>query len=171
MRSTKLQRGATLLEALFAMSVLMVGAAGATGLQRQAMFYMADSRQATRAGAIAQDLTTQIELWDYDDPRLANTTTTNDASPMDGLNVDVPAVLPDHGEADLGATWTGLPVDTLAANGMERYWSVAYVDDANGNGQPDAVRVAVIVRWRPGGATFWRTATFFVVKPNPADFL
>lgn len=174
MRSKRLQRGATLIEAMIAMGVLMVGAAGAAGLQRQSMFFMADSRQATRAGAFAQDLAAQIELWQYDDPRLSNTATTNDADPADGFELDAPTIAPDHGEADLtlgGTTWTGLPNELLLANGMERYWNVAYVDDSNTNGRPDAVRVTVIVRWRPGGAGSWRSAAFFVVKPNPADFL
>lgn len=174
MRSKRLQRGATLIEAMIAMGVLMLGAAGAATLQRQSMFFMADARQATRAGAIAQDMVAQIALWDYADARLANTTTANDADPTLGLEDDVPAVAPDHAEADLtlgGTTWTGLPNDTLLANGMQRYWSVSYGDDANGNGVPDAVRVTVIVRWRPAGARSWRYTTFFVVKPNPADFL
>lgn len=174
MRSKRLQRGATLIEAMIAMGVLLVGAAGAASLQRQAMFYMADSRQATRAGAFAQDMVAQIELWEYTDPRLANTSTSNDANPTDGLELDTPPVPPDHGEADLtmsGTTWTGLPAALLQDNGMQRFWSVAYVDDANGNGTPDAARVTVIVRWRPGGATTWRYASFYVVKPNPADFL
>ena len=67
------QRGATLIEAMIAMGVLMLGAAGAAGMQRQSMYFMADSRQATRAGAFAQDLASQVELWEYDDPRLVNT--------------------------------------------------------------------------------------------------
>jgi Tfp pilus assembly protein PilV len=173
-RSQRHQRGATLLEAMVAMAVLMLGAAGAASLQRQSTFFMADARQASRASAFAQDLVAQIELWEYTDARLANTTTANDANPTDGLELDVPPVAPDHGEADLslgGVAWTGLPGDLLAANGMERYWSVSYPDDANANGTPDAVRVTVIVRWKPAGATAWRVATFFVVKPNPADFL
>ncbi len=168
------QRGATLIEAMIAMGVLMLGAAGAAGLQRQSMYFMADSRQATRAGAFAQDLASQVELWEYDDPRLVNTDAGNDANPTEGLELDAPAVTPDHGEADLtlgGTTWTGLPAALLTDNGMERYWNVSYADDSNANGVPDAARVAVIVRWRPGGATTWRFATFFVVKPNPADFL
>ena len=174
MSSKRLQRGATLLEAMVAMAVLMLGAAGAASLQRQSSYFMADAREATRASAFAQDLVAQIELWDYTDPRLANTSTTNDASPTDGFEFDSTSsgfVAPDHGEADLGATWTGLPQQLLLDNGMERYWNVSYGDDSNANGVPDAVRVTVVVRWRPAGATFWRYTTFIVVKPNPADFL
>lgn len=174
MHSQRLQRGATLLEAMIAMAVLMLGAAGAASLQRQSTYFMADARQATRAGAFAQDLVAQVELWDYTDPRLANTSTANDATPADGLEFDAPAVAPDHGEADLtlgGTTWTGLPQELLLDNGMERYWSVSYLDDANANGTPDAVRVSIMVRWKPAGAGTWRHTTFFTVKPNPADFL
>jgi type II secretory pathway pseudopilin PulG len=185
----RLQRGATLLEAMIAMGVLLIGAAGLIGLQRQSMFLLADSREATRAAAFAQDLATQIELWDYSDPRLVNTNTANDADPTAGFESDTPTQPPDHGEADLivggdRTTWTGLPVngvdpvavvDPNLSNGkIERYWNVSYVDDVNGNGIWDSVRVAIIVRWKPAGRGAdgtWRVAAFFVVKPNPAEML
>ena len=175
--SKRLQRGATLLEAMIAMGVLLVGAAGLIGLQRQTMLFMADSRQATRAACFAQDLASQIELWDYADTRLANTNTANDADPTAGMETDVGSsswVTPDHSDAEIPDTdpnWTGLKSDMLVANGMERYWNVSSGDDLNANGVADALRVAIIVRWRPGGARSWRYATFFVVKPNPADML
>jgi len=172
MRHTRLQRGATLIEAVAAMAVLMVGAAGLVGLQRQSTFFMGDSRRTTRAAAFAQDLANQIELWDYTDPRLANTDTSNDADLGDSAfqfeQLSTPPA--DHGEADLtlgGTVWTGLPSGLMDANGMERFWNVAYLDDYNANGTPDAVRVAVIVRW-PHGAG-WRRTVFMVTKVNPGD--
>jgi Tfp pilus assembly protein PilV len=171
MRS-RFQRGATLIEAVVAMGVLMVGAAGLVGLQRQGTFFMGDSRRTTRAAAFAQDLANQIELWDYTDPRLANADTANDADIGDAaFQFEQLAAPPaDHGEADLtlgGTTWTGLPSDLLEANGMQRYWNVSYPDDYNGNGIPDAARVAVIVRWQHGSG--WRRTVFMVTKVNPGD--
>jgi Tfp pilus assembly protein PilV len=176
MTHTRRQRGSTLLEAMIAMGVLMVGAAGLVGLQTQSTFFMGDSRRTTRASAFAQDLLNQIELWDYTDPRLANRVTDNDLDLGDSagafqLSADpIAASLADHGEADLtlgGTTWTGLPQDLLLANGMERYWNVSYVDNYNGNDAVDAVRIAVIVRWRAGAS--WRRAVFMGTKINPAD--
>jgi Tfp pilus assembly protein PilV len=185
----RLQRGSTLLEAMVAMAVLLTGAAGLVGLQRQTNFLMSDARQATRAAAFAQDLAAQIELWEYTDPRLSNTNLTNDADPTSGLEMACPAVAPDHAdgdkEPDAQHKWTGLPTQQLTDAGMERYWSVSYGDDGNANAIPDAVRVTVIVRWHPNsvGAVVcppdathpnfggWRYTTFMVVKPNPADYL
>ncbi len=177
MRTGRHQRGSTLLEAMIAMGVLMLGAAGLVGLQRQSNFFMGDSRRTTRASMFAQDLVNQIELWDYDDPRLANRTTSNDADLGDSAaamslasSVDpVAANLADYGEADLGATWVGLPKDLLDANQMERFWNVADGPDANGNNVPDSKRVAVIVRWQAGAS--WRRTVFMVTKVNTGDML
>lgn len=185
MRTSRRQRGAGLLEAMIAMGVIMVGAAGLIGLSRQSTFLMADSRKTTRAAAFAQDLVNQIELWDFDDPRLVNAVPDNDADVGDGafaLQVsDDPLAdkLVDHGEDDLkagGKEWAGLPSGLLTANGMQRFWSVTYLDDYNLNGVPDAIRVAVIIRWpvaakdpaKPVGS-LWRRLVFTTVKINPGD--
>jgi Tfp pilus assembly protein PilV len=177
MRTGRHQRGSTLLEAMIAMGVLMLGAAGLVGLQRQSNFFMGDSRRTTRASMFAQDLVNQIELWDYTDPRLVNRTTSNDADLGDSAgamslpsSVDpVAADLADYGEADLGAAWGGLPRDLLDANQMERYWNVADGTDANGNNVPDCKQVAVIVRWQAGAG--WRRTVFMVTKVNTGDML
>jgi type II secretory pathway pseudopilin PulG len=167
---TRLQRGSTLIEAMAAMAVLMIGAAGLVGMQKQSTFFLADARRTTRATAIAQDLLNQIELWDYTDPRLANTNTANDADVGDSAGLFETQATPpfDHAEADLGAGWPGVPTSVLTANRMERYWNVSYsLDDFNGNGVPDAVRIAVIVRWQVG--TSWRKFVMVSTKVNPAD--
>lgn len=175
MRTKRQQRGSTLLEAMIAMGVLMIGASGLVGLQRQSNFFMGDSRRTTRASMFAQDLVNQIELWDYEDPRLSNASSTNDADVGDSQEAmaytadPVASGLADHGEADLGAGWVGMPRDLLVANGMERYWNVADGDDTNGNGLVDAKRIAVIIRWRAG--TSWRRSVFMVTKINTADSL
>ncbi len=175
MRTKRFQRGTSLLEAMFALGVLMLGAAGLVGLQKQTTHFMGDSRRTTRAAMFAQDLVNQIELWDYDDPRLANASVTNDADLGDSAEALAISQKPlddglvDHGEADLGAGWNGLPAELLVANGMERYWSVADGDDANGNGVVDAKRIAVIIRWQAGPS--WRRMVFMITKINPGDAL
>ena len=172
MRSKRLQRGATLIEAIIAMGVLVIGTTGMVALHRQGTFLVSDARRVTRATQFAQDLVNQIELWDYTDPRLANADKTNDADLGDSTyqyeRVGTPNA--DHGEADLtlaGTTWTGLPSTLLQANGMERYWNVANPDDENANGVPDAARIAVIVRWPAGRG--WHRIVLMTTKVNPAD--
>jgi Tfp pilus assembly protein PilV len=174
-RRSRNERGFSIVENMLAMAVLFIGAAGVVGVQRQSGIFLGDARKITRAAAYANDLATQIQLWDFDDPRLANPNVANDADVGDSSfqfqALETPPF--DHGEADLvagGKVWTGLSVDFLQANGMERYWNVSYTDvDTNGNAIPDAVRVAVIVRWRSDGA--WRRIVVPVVKVNPAERL
>jgi type II secretory pathway pseudopilin PulG len=168
-RTLRNQRGTTLVEALVAMTILLVAAAGTLGLQLQGVRMDSDARHITRATAIAQDLIDQIALWPYTDPRLANATTANDATYADPNAAFEAAGAPpaDHDETHLalgGTNWLGIP--TLDS-GYERYWNVAYPDDANGNGTADAVRVAVIVRW-PVGAGF-RRVVLISTKANPLD--
>jgi len=175
MRTRNAQRGTTLLEAMIAMGVLMIGAAGLVGLQRQANFFMGDSRRTTRASMFAQDLVNQIELWDYDDPRLANSSSSNDNDVGDATQAlafsadPVADGLADHGEADLATNWAGLTRELLDANQMQRFWNVADGADANGNGVPDFKRIAVIIRWSAGAS--WRRTVFMVTKINTADML
>jgi Tfp pilus assembly protein PilV len=172
-RRPRTHRGVTILENMLAMAVLLIGATGVAGVQRQSTLFLGDARKITRAAAFAGDLASQIQLWEFDDPRLANADAANDADLGDStfqfLVLDTPPA--DHGEADLtlaGRVWTGLPGELLVANGMERYWNVSYDNvDSNGNAIPDAVRVAVIVRWRAAGA--WRRIVVPVVKVNPAE--
>jgi Tfp pilus assembly protein PilV len=165
-------RGVTIVEALVSLAILTIGATGLVGMHRQSQVYLGDSLRMFRATAVAQDLISQIETWSFDDPRLANRTTANDADLGDsayafGTQANPPA---DYLEADLtagGLAWNGMARSVLENNGMERFWNVAYIDDQNGNGVPDAVRVAVIVRWPQGAG--WRRVVFVTVKPNPAE--
>jgi prepilin-type N-terminal cleavage/methylation domain-containing protein len=172
----RLQRGMTMIENMMAMSLLLIGATGGIAINRQSQQFLGDARKITRASAIAGDLATQIELWDFDDPRLANPNPANDLdvgdSALNFQRLDAPPF--DHGEADLdagGRVWTGLPAKNdpiLGANGMERYWNVSFDNtDFNTNGVPDCMRIAVIVRWRSEGG--WRRIVVPIVKVNPAE--
>ncbi len=165
-------RGFTLIESMVAVVVLLIGALGVMGLARQGEKLNADGRRVMHATALAQDLVANIDLWNYGDVRLANTVPDNDNDIGDGAFQYENATVPphDHGEADLtagGAPWLGVPAASLADGGYERYWNVSEGDDWNGNGIPDARRIAVIVRW-PQGAGF-RRIVLFTSKANPAD--
>ncbi len=170
MRRSTTQRGLTLVEALVAMAVLVIGATGMVGLNRQGIRLNADGRRMTKAVTVAQDLLGQVELWAYDDPRLANRTAANDQDYADDANVfEGTSFDADHAEADLtagGTEWLGMPTAALVAGGYERYWNVSELDDQNGNGIPDGRRIAVIVRW-PQGAGF-RRIVLHAAKLNPA---
>jgi prepilin-type N-terminal cleavage/methylation domain-containing protein len=165
------QRGMSLVEVMVAVALLVIAATGIAQMTGQGIKLNADSRRITRATAIAQDLLGQIQTWDYDDPRLSNTTGSNDQDYGDGSqSFETPAgFTADHGEADLtlnGLDWNGLPAAALAAGSYERYWNVAELDDTNSNGTADGKRIAVIVRWPHG--TLFRRIVVYAAKVNPS---
>ncbi len=173
MRTGASERGTTLLEAMMATAVLLVGALGAIAAHSMGLQANADARKLTRASAIAQDLVDQISLWPWGDPRLANVNTANDADLGDtagAFESDPPPA--DHGEADLTSGDLGFTGLTLAeiqdGTRFERYWNVAYRDDRDGDGIADLVRVAVVVRWPLGDGRYRRIVTF-TAKYNPAE--
>lgn len=173
LQGTRPARGFTLLETVIAMAVLLIGSTGLLGLHRVGTRMNADARVMTRATAIAQDLANQVQLWRYDDPRLVNTTTSNDAKYSDpDFDFERTGFVFDHEEPELDADtvlhpWGGLPHAGVQGLGFTRYWNVAEVDDVNGLGTPDAKRVAVIVRWDQGGGA--RRVVLLVTVPNPGN--
>ena len=162
-------RGTTLIEAMIALALLLGAALGLVGLNMAGVRMNASARRVGRATALAQDLVTQIQTWDYTDVRLANTNVGNDADIADGALAYQGATAPasDHTDDELDASYLGLPTAAARAQGFQRYWNVATPDDANGNGTPDCARVAVIVRWQDGLA--WRRIVLVTAKINPAD--
>jgi prepilin-type N-terminal cleavage/methylation domain-containing protein len=169
--------GFTLLEVLLAASILLIGAVGMLSLHVHGLRLEGDSRRITRATAIAQDMMDQIAIWPWGDPRLG-TATSLDAGPLATLGDPTRAfeasTPPTASFSDAsgglttgGTTWNGIPLSTTQAAGYERYWNVAYVDDSNGNGTPDAVRIAVIVRY-PVTLGF-RRVVLLGTKTNPAE--
>jgi prepilin-type N-terminal cleavage/methylation domain-containing protein len=174
---TRQTRGFTLLETVLAMAVLLIGATGMVGLHMQGLRMEGDARRITRATAIAQDLMDQISTWPWGDPRLGTAT---------GIDTSMLATLGDPGFAyersttptasfsdasggltQGGKAWNGIPLSDTQSVGFERYWNVAYVDDSNANGVPDAARIAVIVRY-PAGVGY-RRVVLLGSKLNPAE--
>jgi prepilin-type N-terminal cleavage/methylation domain-containing protein len=166
-------RGVTLIEAMVALSVMLIGAVGMVGLHRQGQRMNADAVRITRATAIAQDLLNQMSLWPYGDPRLANANPGNDLTVGDPTFAfeQVAATPWDYDDTGLqlgGTTWLGIPAAEVAGAGYQRYWNVSYAGmDSNGNGIPDGVRIAAVVRW-PSGTGF-RRVVLLAVKSNPAE--
>jgi len=169
------RRGFTLIEAMVAMSILLVGALGMMALHGVGMRMNSEAREVMRAAAIASDVLGQINGWEYDDPRLANANTANDGDLADGaLAFEAYGSTPpfDFDEASLalgGRDWNGIPTAQLAVGGFERFWNVSEADDANANGLPDGRRVAVLVRWLAGGR--YHRVVLLGFKVNPVDRL
>lgn len=169
--------GFTLLEVLIAVGVLLIGAVGMLSLHVHGLRMEGDARRITRATAIAQDLMDQIAIWPWGDPRLGTATaleTSRLATLGDPAFAFEGATPPTASFSDAtggltqgGTTWMGIPLADTQAIGFERYWNVAYADDTNGNGIPDAARIAVIVRY-PVGIGF-RRVVLLGTKPNPAE--
>jgi type II secretory pathway pseudopilin PulG len=182
MPSRRRERGVSLIEAMVAMVVLLVGALGMMSLHSTGLRLQNESREITRATAIAQDLMNQIQSWEYADARLAEVNSANDRDVGDDARAfEAYGATPpfDHSEADLapgGTGWTGIPTAVLATGGFERYWNVTTVNrsdgsliDTNGNGVADGMHVAVIVRWPQGGR--WHKVVLHGFKVNPEDRL
>jgi hypothetical protein len=167
------ERGLTLIEAMVALCVMLIGALGMFGLHSQGQRMNGDALRMTRATAIAQDLAGQIELWPWGDDRLVNQNAANDLLVGDpDFEFENPTTtFFDYGEAGLtlnGNAWLGIPTADIQAAGFQRFWNVSYANvDSNANGRPDAVRIAVIVRW-PSGTGF-RRVVLVSVKNNPAE--
>jgi Tfp pilus assembly protein PilV len=173
MASPRRATGATLIEAMVAMTVLLVGSMGLLGLHRAGLSMNADARVMTRATALAEDLVSQIQMWDYlSDPRLRDTTASNNADFADSAGAFEQASFTfDHQESELESqaspsTWNGVPTATAQALGFTRYWNVADVD-LDANGALNAKRVAVIVRWMRNGSP--RRIVLITVLRNPAN--
>jgi len=170
MKRTQTERGMSLIEVMIAVALLVIAGTGVAKMTGHGLKLNADARQITRATALAEDLLGQIQTWDYDDPRLANATTGNDADYGDGTqSFEGATFVADHAEADLtlnGLDWNGVPAATLDIGGYQRFWNVAELDDSNSNGIADGRRIAVIVRW-PHGDKF-RRVVLYAAKVNPS---
>jgi len=166
------QRGGTLIEAMFAMTVMLTGAAAMVGLHRQALFFNGDGRKLTRAAALASDLLANLESLPTTSPLLGNTNLSNDADIADSTNAAEqddwdPVAATDHSWADLTASWPGLTsasaaagATTLAEAGFQVYWNVSQTAGATYT----YTNIAAIVRWQHGAG--WRRVVAIGVKPG-----
>ena len=160
-----LEAGFTLIEAMIAMAILLVGAMGLMGIFTHGLKLNGDARRLMQASNIAEDIVNNIQARYYDDAvtqkLLANAKISNDGDIADtNLNFTtspdpVADGWADHDEKtldDLGTAWTGIPAASLGE--FQRYWNVANLD-TNGDGSIDEVQLAVIVRW-PYGSGYRR---------------
>lgn len=131
--------GFTLLESVIASLVFLIGLVGLLGTLVQARAATSQARRDMQASALAQDLVEQINLWAYDDARLAPSPSPCGDDPGDeagalrtptsGAYAAYVACM--HGEANLtrgGAVWGGVPTPAFSNDGVparfERYYIV-----------------------------------------------
>jgi hypothetical protein len=172
------ERGTTLIEAMAAMSIVLVGLLGFMGLQLVTSRANVFNKRMSQATALASDLAENTKRWTYIDARLSPAgmevvTATNHAKVQPGWDLgraEAPSPAPQFDDADLGTTYQGLPVDTDGDSKPEftRYWNVYGVDlGGAGSGTPSGKLVQIIVRWKEPGLGY-RQVTSMSFKPNPA---
>jgi Tfp pilus assembly protein PilV len=177
------QRGTTILEAMIAMAIVLVGLLGFAGLQIITSRANQFNKRMSQATAVATDLSESIKRWSYTDPRLETTaavTRLDDDSIKDSWDLGRSADLAtkqqfsdkagDTNAAASGALATdyqGVSTDTDGDDQPDftRYWNV-YALDQGSSGTPNGKLVQIIVRWKEPGFGF-RQVTTMAYKPNP----
>ena len=185
MTSTRLTaRGTTLIEAMIALTVLLIGMAGFATLQPVISRSNQFAKRVAAATTLATDFEENVHRWAYADTRLVpsmtlsgcNTTTmaacfadaTNVTPKWDMGKTAAGAYTPDFSDASLGASWQGLSADVDRDGTPEffRYWNV-FAIDPSGNGTPNGKLVQIIIRWKEPLYGF-RQITSSTFKLNPA---
>jgi hypothetical protein len=187
------RRGISLIEVTISLGVLAVGMLGMFHMQVVAVRANQFSRNLAIASSVAHDLTENVALWPYADPRLVALATINTFSdeplvqrldlPRD-RKLSGPQVMQFAAEAGdesaavanaLGA-YDGSSSDVLrfdeATQRLEpfflRYWTVFDVD-RDRDGIPDGKLVLVVVRWPEPGVGM-RQVTTTAFRPNSEVF-
>jgi type II secretory pathway pseudopilin PulG len=123
------RNGFTTIESLIAAVVFLVGLAGLLGALVQARGATGQARRLMQATDIANDLAEQIQLWDFNDPRLVANDVLCANDPLDKNGVLLKRGSPEytayvacmHGELMLklgGAKFGGLPGTTVGSPGV-----------------------------------------------------
>ncbi|MFP2927604.1 prepilin-type N-terminal cleavage/methylation domain-containing protein [Pyxidicoccus sp. 3LG] len=179
--------GFTLIEALIASVVFLMGMAGLLGAIIQARASTATARRHVHAVAVATDLVAQVQLWPYDDARLVPSPSPCAEDPTDAGGVLLDPEAPGHevfvaclhGEEQLlSRPWGGLPeADFPVGEGAwDRYRRYFVVNEVDADGAPVPAGLAhsgarkvvwVLVTWREGGQV--RRVTSQAIKFNPVS--
>jgi type II secretory pathway pseudopilin PulG len=159
--------GFTTIESLIAAVVFLVGLAGLLGALVQARGSTGQARRLMQATDVANDLAEQIQLWDFDDPRLSPTDPSSECG-KDPLDTAGMMLLEDndsqfqgyklclHGEADIqlpGSKFGGLATPSFRDESgvetvFERYYIVRVEDVRVGVRR---MQVWVKVRYKDAG--------------------
>jgi prepilin-type N-terminal cleavage/methylation domain-containing protein len=186
-------RGFTMIEALVAIVVMLIGLLGLASLQVVGVRSNHFGRKMALATVLMRDLADSVQRWDYNDARLAApraiVTSTTDATITTrwdmGRNT-TGSYIADYAEQALdtngnlagqltATNYTGLLAASLDADygsaataplGIKRYWNVFTVD-VNGSGGEAGKLVQIIVRWKEPGLGM-RQITGSTFRPNAA---
>ena len=170
-------RGFSLVEAMIASAVMLIGLLGLAGLQIVGLRANNLGKRMAQASLLAQDLAQNMQIWSYSDPRLVpqNDVTLHGNTNAPGIakywdltnsdvlvsNVDGSALTFDYTDGGAGATqlnqlaagYSGVrsPTDSSLPAGeqviFQRYWNV-YNIDLTGSGTPQGRLVQIVVRWK-----------------------
>lgn len=168
------QRGVTLIEVMAASVVMLIGVLGLLSAHITAATQNFSAARHARAVAIAEDVTAAVARWQYNDARIANSNTANDASVIESGRMYAAPVAADF-DTDLNAAAVGaapvlsnasLDFNTDGANDpdFQRFLTVAPMMDAAGN--VIGRQVGVVVAWQDGAA--WRQYVRFTAKYDPS---
>ncbi|MBF5042810.1 hypothetical protein FGE12_10435 [Aggregicoccus sp. 17bor-14] len=168
------QRGTTLVEAMIAMGVVLVGLLGFASLQIITSRANVFNKRMAQATTVAQELAENMRGWPYADSRLSPGTAitsladTNLTSGWDLGRAATPSPTPQFSDSVLtAANYRGLALDADRDGTAEftRYWNV-YAANLTGGGQANGKLIQIIVRWKEPGLGF-RQVTTMAYKPNP----
>ncbi len=181
------QRGMTLIEAMVAMAVILVGLLGFMALQIVTSRANTYGRRMAQASALATNLAENTKRWPYDDGRLTPATlegvTSISATSVQtkwdlgrGETCAYKAHFSDKAGDTACASATQLLADDfqgLAADvdgdgeaDFTRYWNVYKAQLSTTTPTENGKFVQIIVRWREPGVGY-RQVTTMAYKPNP----
>ena len=188
MRTHSSPRGTTIIEAMIAMAVMLLGFLGLASLQVVAARSNQFSKKMNQATALATDLADNLKSWNYNDTRLtplAGLVTSVDAAAIKdkwelGRNEAASYVAQFSDKATdsnatnsnaLGAAYTGMSGDIDGDGTLDfiRYWNV-FAYDSDNDGEPNGKFIQIIVRWREGPLGF-RQVTTMAFRPDPSAML
>lgn len=175
-------RGATLLEAMIAGAILMIGLLGLLTAQIFAARQNHMAARQMRAAAVARDLASAVQRWDYatetlSGGRLVNGVTANDTTTYTSGTLSAAPVAASY-DYDVNANWSATlaapPLSNAAIDHNEdgqpdfqRYLVVAPAGAfAAGNTNVVGRRITVVVAWNEAGQ--WRQVVLFQLKHDPA---
>jgi len=186
-------RGFSLIEAMVASVIMLIGLLGLAGLQVVGMRANNLGKRMSQASLLGQDLVQNMQIWNYTDTRLipanhtAKYTDTNHADIAQywdtgrGGSPSVQFDFTDSADAtgatninQLNANYEGVlsPVDTSLAAGEQtifsRYWNV-FLIDLSGSGTAQGKLVQVAVRWKESSFGYRQVTTSFY-KYDPTLF-
>lgn len=192
-------RGFSLIEAMMASVIMLIGMLGLAGLQIVGMRANNLGKRMAQASLLGQDLAQNMQIWAYTDARLTPRnqtglfTDTNAASIAKFWNLtnaqaptatDGTALTFDYSDGPsagyvtvpnaLGTTYEGVvsPVDISLAAGEQTVFTRywnVYSIDLSGVGTPQGKLVQILVRWKEPNFGY-RSVTHSFFKYDPSEF-